>query len=53
MVKVFPFKGLRPRSDIAKDIVSPPYDVLSVKEAKNIVKTYPNSFLRIKLSIMY
>ena len=47
MVKVFPFKGLRPRPDIAKEIASPPYDVLSVKEAKDIIKTYPNSFLRI------
>ena len=47
MVKVFPFRGLRPISEKAAEIASPPYDVLNAQEAKTIVKEYPNSFLRI------
>ena len=44
---VRPFKGLRPKPALAKEIASPPYDVLSVAEAKEIVKNNPKSFLRI------
>ena len=44
---VKPFKGLRPKPALAKEIASPPYDVLSVAEAKEIVKNNPKSFLRI------
>ncbi len=47
MVKVFPLRGLRPISEKAAEIASPPYDVLNAQEAKTIVKEYPNSFLRI------
>ncbi len=47
MTVVKPFKGLRPKPEFAKEIASPPYDVLSAKEAKDIVKTAPNSFLRV------
>ena len=47
MVKVFPFRGLRPVSEKAAEIASPPYDVLNVQEAKEIVKSHPDSFLRI------
>ncbi|MDP7037490.1 MAG: DUF1015 family protein, partial [Candidatus Marinimicrobia bacterium] len=38
---------MRPVSEKAAEIASPPYDVLNVQEAKTIVKKYPNSFLRI------
>jgi uncharacterized protein (DUF1015 family) len=38
---------LRPISEKAAEIASPPYDVLNAQEAKTIVKEYPNSFLRI------
>ena len=34
---VKPFKGLRPRADLAKEIACPPYDVLNVEEAREIV----------------
>ena len=47
MVKIFPFRGVRSNPYKAIEIASPPYDVLSVSEAKDIVSVYPNSFLRI------
>ena len=47
MVKVFPFRGLRPVPEKAVEIVSPPYDVLNAQEAKEIINNYPYSFLRI------
>ena len=47
MAIVKPFKGLRPKPEFCKEIASPPYDVLSTEEARNIVKQNPKSFLRI------
>ena len=47
MVRVFPFRGLRPIPEKAFEVASPPYDVLNVQEAKEIVKNHPNSFLRV------
>ena len=47
MVRVFPFRGLRPIPEKAVEVASPPYDVLNAQEAKAIVKNQPNSFLRI------
>ncbi len=47
MVVVRPFKGLRPRKDVAEEVASPPYDVLDSDEARDIVKKNPNSFLRV------
>ena len=47
MVRVFPFKGLRPLPENAAEIASPPYDVLNAREAKEIVINYPNSFLKV------
>jgi len=44
---VKPFRGLRPKPQYAKDIASPPYDVLSAQEARKIVENNPNSFLRV------
>ncbi len=44
---VKPFKGLRPQLEFVKEIASPPYDVLNAKEARDIVKNNPNSFLRV------
>ena len=34
---VKPFKGLRPKPEFAKEIASPPYDVLSVDEAMKVL----------------
>ncbi len=47
MVRIEPFKGLRPRKDIAAKVASPPYDVLNSKEAKALTEGNNLSFLRI------
>ena len=45
-----PFHGLRPTVEFAKDVAAPPYDVLSSDEARQLVKSNPNSFLRVNKS---
>lgn len=47
MVVVRPFNGLRPRTDMAEKIASPPYDVLDSDEAREVVGRNPESFLRV------
>ncbi|MCK4266815.1 MAG: DUF1015 domain-containing protein, partial [Thermoplasmata archaeon] len=47
MVVVRPFRGLRPRKDMAERVASPPYDVLDSEEARAIVRDNPQSFLRV------
>lgn len=47
MATVRPFRGLRPRPDLAHEIASPPYDVLNSDEARALVRDNPNSFLRV------
>lgn len=47
MVRIEPFKGLRPKKDIVSKLASPPYDVLSSTEAKKLTADNPFSFLRI------
>ena len=47
MPLVQPFRGLRPVSDKAEDVVAPPYDVLNTVEARERVKGHPLSFLHI------
>jgi uncharacterized protein (DUF1015 family) len=47
MAKIEPFQGYRPPSDVAGKVSSPPYDVMSSNEARNMVQGNPNSFLRI------
>ena len=47
MSDIQPFKGCRPRADLASKIASPPYDVLSSKEAREMAKDNPLSFLRV------
>ena len=42
-----PFEGIIPNSIYAKLVASPPYDVLSSLEAKDIAKNNPYSFLHI------
>ena len=44
---VKPFRGLHPKTEDAKEIASPPYDVLNAQEARKLVQKNPNSFLRI------
>jgi len=47
MAIVRPFRGLRPRPEVAKEVASPPYDVLSSREARELAKNNPNTFLRV------
>ena len=41
------FKALRPQPSMADDVIAPPYDVINSKEASELVKDRPNSFLHI------
>lgn len=47
MSVIRPFRGLRPKPELAKKVASPPYDVLSSDEARAMVKDNPDSFLRV------
>lgn len=47
MSVVRPFRGLRPRPNLAGEVASPPYDVLSSDEARELTRNNPNSFLRV------
>ena len=42
-----PFRGIRPREDLASSIAALPYDVYSSEEARRIVHDNPLSFLKI------
>jgi len=44
---VKPFKGLRPKPEYAAKVASPPYDVLSAKEAREMARDNRYSFLRV------
>ena len=50
MAIIKPFKALRPRADLAKQVASPPYDVLSSTEARQEAANKPYSFLHITKS---
>lgn len=50
MITIFPFKALRPEPQMAKQVASKPYDVLSTKEAKVEAQGNPASFLHITRS---
>ncbi|WP_439443378.1 DUF1015 domain-containing protein [Listeria aquatica] len=47
MVKVRPFKAIRPKQDLAHQVASLPYDVLNSDEARELSKENPYSFLHI------
>lgn len=47
MSVIAPFKALRPQAQYAKQVASPPYDVLNSKEAKEEAQGNPYSFLHI------
>jgi uncharacterized protein (DUF1015 family) len=49
MVDVIPFRALRPRDDLAAEVIAPPYDVLSEAEAREIAKNR-RSFVRVTRS---
>ena len=47
MSDIKPFKGLLPKPEFANIVASPPYDVLSSDEAREMVKENPHSFLNV------
>jgi len=49
MAKITPFKGLRPRKELAAEVATLPYDVVSVAEAREF-KRYPNNFYHVTRS---
>ncbi|MEJ5307884.1 MAG: DUF1015 family protein [candidate division WOR-3 bacterium] len=50
MAVIKPFKGIRPVKEKVAEVAAPPYDVVSVKEAREYVKDKKYSFLRIEKS---
>jgi uncharacterized protein (DUF1015 family) len=50
MSKVIPFRAVRPRKDIVKDVASYPYDVLNVEEGQKLAEGNPLSFLHVEKS---
>ncbi|KXX65999.1 DUF1015 domain-containing protein [Marichromatium gracile] len=47
MPLIKPFTGLRPAPDRAEAVIAPPYDVINVAEARELVRERPWSFLHI------
>jgi len=47
MAVIKPFRGLRPKPELAEKVASPPYDVLNSSEARLLAKNNPYSFLHI------
>ena len=47
MARVEPFKAWRPRADVCAEVASPPYDVLSSAEAREMAADNPLSFLHV------
>lgn len=47
MVKIKPFKGIRPNEEYVHQMASLPYDVLNTEEARTLIKENPYSFLHI------
>jgi uncharacterized protein (DUF1015 family) len=47
MARIEPFRAWRPRPDLAAQVASPPYDVLSSDEAREMAAGNPLSFLHV------
>ena len=47
MSDIRPFRGYRPRPELAEQVASPPYDVLNSDEAREMAASNPNSFLHV------
>jgi uncharacterized protein (DUF1015 family) len=47
MARIEPFRGVRPRRDMAHLVAAPPYDVLTSEEARDMAAGNPYSFLHI------
>ncbi len=47
MASLSPFRALRPPPALAARVASPPYDVVSTREARELARGNPDSFLRV------
>jgi len=47
MAHIEPFRGVRPRKDVAHLVAAPPYDVLTSEEAREMAAGNPYSFLHV------
>ena len=47
MATIVPFRPVRPKPELAAQVSAPPYDVVSLKEARKIADGNPYSFLRV------
>ena len=47
MATITPFRAVRPKPELAAQVAAPPYDVLSLEEARDMAKGNPYSFLRV------
>ena len=47
MARIQPFRGVRPRRDLAHLVAAPPYDVLTSEEARAMAAGNPHSFLHV------
>ena len=50
MSRVVPFRALRPGNAVVRQVAAPPYDVLNVAEARELVRLNPLSFLHVEKS---
>jgi uncharacterized protein (DUF1015 family) len=50
MATIIPFRALRPSPPLARQVASPPYDVLNSREAREAAAGNPDSFLHITKS---
>ncbi|MBU4582667.1 MAG: DUF1015 domain-containing protein, partial [Proteobacteria bacterium] len=50
MSRVVPFRALRPGKPVVRQVAAPPYDVLTVAEAREQVRDNPLSFLHVEKS---
>ncbi|MDH5428740.1 MAG: DUF1015 family protein [Nitrospirota bacterium] len=47
MATIAPFRAVRPKPELAAKVAAPPYDVVSLQEARDLAKGNPHCFLRI------
>ncbi len=47
MATIIPFRALRPKPEFIAKVAAPPYDVVSLEEARAIAQGNPNCFLRV------
>ena len=47
MAIVQPFRALRPKPELAAQVAAPPYDVVSLEEARKVAEGNPYCFLRV------